>query len=198
MASVVEYPPPSAVENYVPADDEADVWTAERRGAGRQPAALRRGTEKNRVRGYQTRRRLVELHCFEGKRLIECAREMGLSYGRVLALWHQIVGEAAAEGTKAEDLRRDVRAYSDRVLRHLIEKSLPLARTSAAHAMVALKALESLGRLHGVAAPETAESSGSASMEEVGAAVRVVSPLLADKLDRVRSLRIDASEQSLS
>jgi hypothetical protein len=157
--------------------------------SGRQPAALRRGTEKNRVRGFETRRRLVQLHCYEGKRLVECARDMGLSYGRVLAVWHRIVEEVSAEGQKAADLRRDVRAYSDRVLRHLIEKSLPLARNSAAHGMVTLKALESLCRLHGVTALETAESSGTATLDEVGAAVRVVSPILAEKIERVRALR---------
>lgn len=53
---------------------------------GRQGAALRRGSEKKRVRGYETRRRLVELDVFGGKRLKECAYELGISYGRAHAV----------------------------------------------------------------------------------------------------------------
>jgi len=72
-------------------DDAADISEAvdveivER--PGKQPSALRRGSEIKRVRGHETRRRLIELHAFGGKRLIECARELGLSYGRVNAVW---------------------------------------------------------------------------------------------------------------
>jgi hypothetical protein len=176
---------------------EEDALSSGTRLTGRQPAPLRRGTQKNRVRGFETRRRLVELHCFEGKRLVECAREMGLSYGRVLAVWRGIVDEVCADGPKAEELRHNVRTYSDRVLRHLIEKSIPLVENSAAHGAVALKALESLCRLHGVAAPDPAEKPTCATMAEVGATVRAVSPLLAAKLDRVRALRVDGPAQSM-
>ena len=46
---------------------------------GRQSAALRRGTAKQRVRGHETRRRLIELHVHKGLRLKECARDLGIS-----------------------------------------------------------------------------------------------------------------------
>lgn len=155
---------------------------------GRQPAALRRGTEKKRVRGFETRRRLVQLHVFEGKRLVECAREMGLSYGRVLTVWQGLVVEASGGGPDGEDLRQSVLAHSDRVLRHLIERSLPLVAKSAAHGMIVVKSLESLCRLHGVAGPDENRESSNSSLEDVGATVRNISPLLADKLERVRAL----------
>lgn len=155
---------------------------------GRQPAALRRGTEKNRVRGFETRRRLIQLHVFEGKRLVECARELGLSYGRVLAVWQRVVVEASGGGPDGEDLRQSVRTHSDRVLRHLIERSLPLVAKSAAHGIIVVKSLESLWRLHGIAGPEESRETGNFSLEDVGATVRSISPLLADKLERVRAL----------
>jgi hypothetical protein len=155
---------------------------------GRQPAALRRGTEKKRVRGFETRRRLVQLHVFEGRRLVECSREMGLSYGRILAVWQGLVAEASGEGPDGEDLRQSVRAHSDRVLRHLVEKSLPLVAKSAAHGMIVVKSLESLWRLHGVAGPDENRETSNFSLEDVGAKVRNISPLLADKLARVRAL----------
>ena len=155
---------------------------------GRQPAALRRGTEKKRVRGFETRRRLVNLHVFEGKHLKACARELGLSYGRVLTVWQRVVAEASGEGPDAEDQRRSVRAHSDRVLRHLIEKSLPLVAKSAAHGMIVVKSLESLCRLHGVAGSDEHPESGISTIADVGATVRNISPLLAGKLERVLAL----------
>jgi hypothetical protein len=52
--------------------------------------------------------------------------------------------------------------------------------------MVVLKAL---GRLHGVVGPVVAaDTAGAASLAEIGASVRVISPLLMDKLDRIREL----------
>lgn len=74
---------------------------------GRQGAALRRGSDIKRVRGHETRRKLIELHVFEGVRLKECARQMGLSYGRVLAVWHGIVAEVhGAKGAIRRGIRR--------------------------------------------------------------------------------------------
>ena len=75
--------------------------------------------------------------------------------------------------------------------RHLIQTSLSLVAKSAAHGMVVLKALDGLCRLHGVARPEAvAGGPGPATftLAEIGARVRVVSPLLIDKLDRVKAL----------
>lgn len=176
-----------------------DVWTgaAPRRargtGYGGQPAALRRGTEKNKVRGYETRRRLIELHVTQGKCLVECARELGLSYGRVLAQWHRIVAEACGDGPEAAGMRREVRAFLDGGYRHMWEKSVRLIGESAAHGTVALKALDGLGRLYGIMGPEVAsESSGAATLAEVGASVRVVSPLLVGKMDRIKAMQCRA------
>ena len=172
-----------------PASEEGDPMRC-----GRQPAALRRGTEKKRVRGFETRRRLVNLHVFEGKRLVECAREMGLSYGRILAVWQGLVAEASGVGPDGEDLRQSVRAHSDRVLRHLIETSLPLVAKSAAHGMIVVKSLESLCRLHGVAGSDENPEMGISTIEDVGATVRNISPILAGKLERVRALTKEAGE----
>ena len=177
--------------------DEDDVWTeaAPRRargtGSGGQPAALRRGTEKNKVRGYETRRRLIELHVTQGKCLVECAQALGLSYGRVLAQWHRVVAEACGDGPEAEEMRREVRAFLDRGYRHMWEKSVRLIGESAAHGSVALKALDGLGRLYGIVGPEVAaEASGAATLAEVGASVRVVSPLMVGKLERIKAMGI--------
>ena len=55
--------------------------------------------------------------------------------------------------------------------------------------MLALKSLDALGRLHGVVGPVVAaDTAGAANLAEIGARVRVVSPLLIDKLDRVKAL----------
>lgn len=178
-------------------EDDVLTGAAPRRargtGSGGQPAALRRGTEKNKVRGYETRRRLIELHVTQGKCLVECAQVLGLSYGRVLAQWHRVVAEACGDGPEAGEMRRDVRTFLDQGYRHMWEKSVPLIGESAAHGSVALKALEGLGRLYGVVGPEVAgEASGAATLAEVGASVRVVSPLLVGKMERIKAMQCRA------
>ncbi|MCX6864603.1 MAG: recombinase family protein, partial [Verrucomicrobia bacterium] len=157
-------------------------------GNGGEPGALRRGTEKNRVRGYETRRRLIELHVYQHMGLGECAQALDLSYGRTLAQWHRIVAEVQ-DGEVPEEQLHDVRTHCDQMLRHMITTSLPLVAKSAAYGMLVLKALDGLCRLHGVARPEAvAGGPGPATLAEIGARVRVVSPLMIDKLDRVRAL----------
>jgi hypothetical protein len=143
------------------------------------------------VRGYETRRRLIELHVTQGKGLVECAQVLGLSYGRVLAQWHRAVAEACGDGPEAGEMRREVRAFLDRGYRQMWEKSARLVGESAAHGTVALKALDGLGRLYGIVGPEVAgDESGAATLAEVGASVRVVSPLLVGKMERIKAMGI--------
>jgi hypothetical protein len=157
---------------------------AERKG--RQGAALRRGTEKKRVRGYETRRRLIEMHVFGGKRLQECARELGISYGRAHAIWRTVVAEAhGAHGTKDEHLQA-VRSYLDCHYRRLIEESQPRLAQGAAYGAVVVQACKALAELHDVKG-EPPQPLGL-SMEDVGREVRVVSPLLMERLEQIREL----------
>jgi hypothetical protein len=158
----------------------------------RLPTALIRGHEINRVKGYETKRALIQLHVMEGKPLRECATLMGRNYRAIHAVWRAIVQETSPGGDGIAELRSTVRAYADKGLRALFERSMPLVEESAAHGALALKALEGLCRLHGVEAPDPGETTGVGSLAEIGAQVRAVSPLLADKLERVRALRIPA------
>lgn len=148
---------------------------------------LKRGAEVSRVKGYETRRELVRLHVFEGKSIPECARLMGRSYKGLHAVWRLIVAEASGDRGGGIDYRKQVKAYSDRVLRELVEVALPLVKDSAAHGAVVLKSIEQLRSLHGVDGAEE-EAGPGMTLEEIGASVRVVSPLLADKLERVKAL----------
>lgn len=90
---------------------------------GRQPAQLQRGSMKKRVRGHETRRKLIELHVFQGMRLKEAARELGLSYGRVLAVWNVVVAEVRGSRGAPEDHLKGVFAYCDLNLRAVIERA---------------------------------------------------------------------------
>jgi hypothetical protein len=161
---------------------------------GRQGAALRRGTEKKRVRGYQTRRRLIDLHVFGGKRLKECAYELGISYGRAHAVWRTVVAEAhGAHGTKDEHLQA-VRGYLDCHYRRLIEESQPRLAEGAAYGAVVVQACKALADLHDLKA-ENPQPQGL-TLEDVGREVRVVSPLLLDRLDKLRELSGQMGTQS--
>ena len=137
----------------------------------------------------------MRLHVVEGKSLRECARLMGRNYKALHAVWRVVVAEACGEGEDAAEMRRSVRAFLDRGYRHLWEISVPLVAESAAHGAVCLKALEGLGKMHGVIGPEPGgDAAGVATLAEIGASVRLVSPLLADKIERVRALAVRVEE----
>lgn len=153
---------------------------------GRQGAALRRGTEKKRVMGYLTRERLVQLHIFAGKRLSECAREMGISRNRAYAVWSAVVAEVHGGKGEPEEHKRAVRTYLDHHYRRVMEESQKLLGDAAAYGAAVIAAGKALCDLHG-AAGEQAPSPG-VTLEDVGREVRIVSPLLMDKLEQIRSL----------
>lgn len=111
---------------------------------------------------------------------------MGRSYRALHAVWRGIVAEASGE-RGGLDYRKQVKALCDRSLRELLQVSIPLVADSAAHGAVVLKSIEALRSLHGVDGVEESEAAGM-TLEEIGASVRVVSPLLADKLERVKAL----------
>ena len=160
---------------------------------GRQGAALRRGREKKRVRGYETRRRLIDLHVFGGKRLVECARELGISYGRAHAVWRGVVAQAhGARGTKDEHMQA-VRGYLDCYYRRLIEESQPRLAEGAAYGAVVVQACKALADLHDLKA-ENPQTQGL-TLEDVGREVRVVSPLLLDRLDQISKMNGHADAQ---
>lgn len=163
---------------------------------GRQGAALRRGTEKKRVRGFQTRRRLIDLHVFGGKRLKECAYELGISYGRAHAVWRTVVAEAhGAHGTKDEHLQA-VRGYLDCHYRRLIEESQPRLAEGAAYGAVVVQACKALAELHDLKT-ENPQPQGL-TLEDVGREVRVASPLLLERLEQIRGLSNSGSNQAES
>lgn len=175
------------VDAVVVADPRADR-------KGRQGAALRRGSEKKRVRGYETRRRLIELHVFGGKRLKECSHELGISYGRAHAVWRTVVAEAhGAHGTKDEHLQA-VRGYLDCHYRKLIEESQPRLAEGAAYGAVVVQACKALAELHDLKT-ENPQPHGL-TLEDVGREVRVVSPLLMDRLDKIREMNGDVNART--
>jgi hypothetical protein len=131
---------------------------------------------------------------FGGKRLIECARELGISYGRAHAVWRSVVAEAhGARGTKDEHVQT-VRGYLDCHYRSLIEESQPRVAESAAYGAVVIQACKALAELHDLKA-ETPPPQGL-TLGDVGREVRVVSPLLLERLDKIRELRGCAVPQS--
>lgn len=181
--------PAGAVEvDVVPTSRWGPEWPG-RPMPGHLGRNLKRGVEVARVRGFETKRELVRLHVFEGKSIPQCAKLMGRSYKSLHAVWRIVVAESCGDKAGPVDMRRNVRAFTDRCLRELVEVSIPLVGESAAHGAIILKATEALCKLHGVTAEDDADSGGGvASLEEIGASVRVVSPLLADKLERVKAL----------
>lgn len=172
-----------SADDIVPAEVVADSRPCRK---GRQGAALRRGTEKKRVKGYLTRKRLIELHVFGGKRLSECAREMGISGGRAYAVWKGVVAEANGGKGEPEEHQRAVRTYLDHHFRRVIEESQKLLGEAAAYGAAVIAAGKALSDLHGVAGEQVASS--SVTLSDVGREVRIMSPLLMDKLEQIRSM----------
>ena len=153
---------------------------------GRQNRYLKAGTEKLRVRGWAMRERVIQLHCFEGKTLRQCATILGRSYKHTAMVWAAVAREVAGGKATPEAHREAVRGYLDKHYRRVMEGAQGLLGDAAAYGAVVVAAGKALAELHGIK-PEDALPSGF-SLEDVGREVRVVSPLLIDRLDQVRAL----------
>jgi len=154
------------------------------KGSNRYLAA---GQARMRVRGWALRERVVQLHCFEGKTLKETARLLGRSYKRVTGVWAAVARDVSGGNATPEAHREAVRTYLDRHYRKIMEGAQGLLGEAAAYGAVVVAAGKALAELHGIK-PEDVLPTGF-TLEDVGREVRVVSPLLIDRLDQVRALQ---------
>jgi hypothetical protein len=152
------------------------------------PWQFRRGHEKQRVRGFQAKRQLIDLHAIQGIPLKECAQIMGRNYQALHRVWRLVVAECGGERTTSVEHSAAVRAYADAHLRRVIEEASTLVGDAAAYGAVVIAGVKELCALHGVK-PEDAESGTTASLAEIGLNVRVTSPLLLEKLERVQKAK---------
>lgn len=153
------------------------------KGAGRVLLATH---QRNRVKGWALRERVIECHVFQGRSLRETARLLGRSYKRVTATWASVCRDVNGGKATPEAHREAVRGYLDTHLRRVIEGSQALLGEAAAYGAVIVQAGKALADLHGLK-PEDVLPAGL-TLEDVGREVRVVSPLLIDRLDKVRAL----------
>ena len=181
------------------AKDDADVWTEPpvskpQDKRGRQSAALRRGTELSRVRGWRTREELIRLRVYQGKSLKECAKLLGRHYNRVRILWREIVEKASGDDGGTVEHREEIRAFVDLHLRKVVRDGLTRIGEAAAYGAVAVAALRALLALHGVKPEEPLAS--ELSLADVGREVRAVSPILLAKLEHLEGLGFRVDDQS--
>jgi hypothetical protein len=168
--------------DFVPTE-VAPTEVAPAKGQGRYLAA---SSTRMRVMGWALRERVIQCHVFEGKSLRQTARAVGRSYARVCAVWAAVCREVNGGKASPEAHREAVRGYLDTHLRRVIEGSQALLGEAAAYGAVIVQAGKALADLHGLK-PEDVLPAGL-SLEDVGREVRVVSPLLIDRLDKVRAL----------
>lgn len=154
--------------------------------SGRQGRWLKQGTAIQRIRGRATRDEIVRLHVFEGMALRDVAKKIGRHYRYVCLVWQGVVKESAGESRLPEEHRAAVRAYCDQHLRKTIESAQGLIGEAAAYGAVVVAGVKALAELHGLKPEEIAPE--GLSLEDVGRQVRVVSPLLIDKIERVRAI----------
>lgn len=178
---VSEVPGPVPGVDFVPT--ECLPAPSPSKGQGRW---LRAGVDRQRVMGWAVREKVVQLHVFEGKSLRETARLVGRSYKRISSVWAAICREVNGGKATPEAHREAVRGYLDKHYRRVMEGAQGLLGDAAAYGAVVVAAGKALAELHGIK-PEDALPAGF-SLEDVGREVRVVSPLLIDRLDQVRAL----------
>lgn len=154
---------------------------------GFQSKWLRRATERNMVRGFTTKKEVIRLHCMEGKPLKEIARLLGRNHRYIQQVWQSIVADVKGRATKGEH-DDDVRTFADKHLRNAIQEASGLISDSAAYGAVVIRGVAELCALHGVK-PEEGVTGGIASLESIGMSVRVASPMLLDKLDRLQRIK---------
>ena len=153
------------------------------KGAGRYFQAEH---QRNRIKGWALRERVIQMHCFEGKNLRETARLLGRSYKRTTLVWAAVCREVSGGKATPEAHREAVRGYLDSHFRRVMEGAQALLGEAAAYGAVVVQAGKALADLHGIR-PEDTLPAGF-NLEDVGREVRVVSPLLIDRLDKVRAL----------
>ena len=167
--------------DFVPTERPPSVSPGKTKGAGRW---LKVGADLSRVRGWAVRERLIQLHCFEGQSLKQCAKTLGRHPKRIAAIWAGVVRDVS--GGSDPDKKAEIRAFADLSLRRFAQEGLSMFSEGAAYGAVGVQAIRALCELHGVK-PDEAAAAGF-SLEDVGREVRVVSPLLMDKIDRVKAL----------
>lgn len=190
-AEILAEPGPRPGVDFVP----TSCPPAEVRPSKGQDRWLRAGTERLKVRGWAVRERVLQCHVFEGKSLRETARLVGRSYKYVSSVWAAICRDVNG-GKSPEGHREAVRAFVDGHLRRVIRESQGLLGEAAAYGAVVVQAAKALADLHGLR-PEEALPAGF-NLEDVGREVRVVSPLLIDRLDQVRALSGVAGDSEAS
>ncbi len=163
------------------------------KGAGRVLLATH---QRNRVKGWALRERVIQCHVFEGKSLRQTANACGRSYKRITATWSLICREVNGGKATPEAHREAVRGYLDKHYRKLIEGSQGLLGEAAAYGAVVVAAGKALADLHGLK-PEEVLPAGF-TLGDVGREVRVVSPLLIERLEQVRALTGVAGNSELS
>lgn len=168
--------------DFVPTERPPGVAPGKTKGAGRW---LKVGTDLMKVRGWAVRERIVQLHCFEGKSLKECAKILGRHPKRVSAIWSGVVRDVSGDSDPKR--KEEIRAFADLSLRKFAQDGLRMFEDGAAYGAVGVQAIKALCELHGVK-PEDGLAQAGFSLEDVGREVRVVSPLLMDKMDRVKAL----------
>jgi hypothetical protein len=158
---------------------------------GHQSKWLRKGTERALVRGFKTKEEIIRLHCIEGKPLKVVAKELGRHHRYVQQVYQVIVADVKGRATKGEK-DDDVRTFADKHLRNVIIQAAAMVNDNAAYGAVVIRGVSELCALHGVKPEEAGITGGIASLEDIGQAVRVASPLLMDKLARVQSIKAAA------
>lgn len=191
--NILAEPGPVPGVDFVPTCSVEVVIPPPGKGATR---GLRAGHTVQRVRGWALRERVIQLHCFEGKSLRQCARMLGRHYKTVSTVWAAVCRDVAGGRATPEEHRDRVRGYLDRHYRRVMEQAQALVPEAAAYGAVVVAAGKALAELHGIK-PEEALPSGF-SLEDVGREVRVVSPLLIDRIDQVRELRGAAGDPEAS
>lgn len=181
-AEILAEPGPVPGVDFVP----TSCPPAEVRPSKGQDRWLRAGTERLKVRGWAVRERVIQCHVFEGKSLRETARLVGRSYKYVSSVWAAICRDVNGGNATPEAHREAVRSYMDRHLRTVVERAQGLMGEAAAYGAVVVQGIKALGELHGIRPEELAPA--GFNLEDVGREVRVVSPLLIDRLDQVRAL----------
>lgn len=191
-AEILAEPGPVPGVDFVP----TSCPPAEVRPSKGQDRWLRAGTERLKVRGWAVRERVIQCHVFEGKSLRETARLVGRSYKYVSSVWAAVCREVNGGKATPEERREAVRSYMDRHLRACVERAQGLMGEAAAYGAVVVQGIKALGELHGIRPEELAPA--GFNLEDVGREVRVVSPLLIDRLDQVRALSGVAGDSEAS
>lgn len=139
------------------------------------------------LRGEMNRDAVATLIVVEKLKPAEIAERLGLAQSTVYQHYKRAIADYGA-GTLTKDDQVRLRAFVRASITKTIEEAMPLVQENAAYGALVIKGGEALLAMHGLDKIDGGEDGKISSPEEIAERVKVVSPLIAGRLQAAKKM----------